>query len=71
MRSVERIRIAPFRWLGIRLGYGACIDDLDLERRFRGVLVRGEIGIIGLEAYVVVSILLGLDVLNSSGDLHC
>jgi len=58
--SIEWILIVLSSWHGIRLGYGAGVYDLELERRFLSVLVRGEIGIIGLEGYVEISIFLRL-----------
>ena len=49
LRDIERICEASFGLFCIGLGYGTCVDDLDLERRFSRALVGGKIGIIGLE----------------------
>src|SRR5260370_36492535 len=58
LRDVKRVLIVPFCRLCILLSYGTSIDNLDLQRRLARsrALVRGEVGIIGLEGDMQIAI---------------
>src|SRR5216683_1847 len=69
-RDIKRVFVARLCFLCIGLSYGTCVDDLNLERRFPGTLVRREIGIIGLEGYMQVAIRFELRRADGSCDLN-
>src|SRR2546430_4467030 len=70
LRYIERICVADSRLFCILLRDGTRVYDLYLQRRFSRAVVRGEIGVIGLEGNMEIPIRLELSRGDGSADLH-